>query len=232
MGPVLPNRDVRKGSEPSGLRALAETRPAAGPGAETTASVSRPLSVLLIDETPARAEIVEAGLRAAGYRLLARLDSTHDLGSRVAALEPDVIVISTDSPSRDAIEDMRRSTERRPRPIALFADSSDPSAIAAGMEAGVSAYVVRGLAEDRVKSVVDVAIAHFKRYRSMHEELERAKLGLVELKTIDRAKHLLISQKGLSEEAAYRLLRKLAMDQSKRVVDVANDLLTYARLLK
>ena len=232
MRQMLPNHDTPNVPDSLGTRTVSASRGCNGADPGPAAALTQPLAVLLIDENPARAEIVEAGLRSAGYRLLARLDSTHDLGSRVAALEPDVIVIGTDSPSRDAIEDMRRSTERRPRPIALFADSSDPSAIAAGMEAGVSAYVVKGLAEDRVKSVVDVAIAHFKRYRSMHEELERAKLGLVELKTIDRAKHLLIEQKGLGEDAAYRLLRKLAMDQNKRIVEVANDLLTYAKLLK
>ena len=99
------------------------------------------------------------------------------------------------------------------------------------MEAGVSAYVVKGLAEDRVRSVVDVAVAHFNRYHSMREELDRARLSLVERKTVDRAKGLLMEQKGLSEEAAYRL-RKLAMDQNKRIGEVAQDIVTYAKALK
>jgi response regulator NasT len=199
---------------------------------DPSSPVTQTLTVLLIDDNPARAEIVEAGLHGAGYRLLARLDSTHDLGPRVSALRPDVIVIGTDSPSRDTIEDMRRSTEAQPRPIALFADTSEQGVIAAAMEAGVSAYVVKGLAQDRVKSVLDVAIAHFQRYRAMREELEQAKLTLLERKSVDRAKGLLMTQKNLSEDAAYRLLRKLAMDQNKRIGEVANDLLTYARLLK
>jgi response regulator NasT len=191
-----------------------------------------PLSVVLIDDNPARAEIVESGLRDAGYVLLARLDGTYDLATRVSVLQPDVIVISIDSPGRDAIEDLRRTTEQQPRPIALFADRSDPATIAAGMEAGVSAYVVKGLTQDRVQPVVDVAVAHFNRYHSMREELERARLSLVERKTVDRAKGLLMEQKGISEEAAYKLLRKLAMDQNKRIGEVAQDLLTYAKALK
>jgi response regulator NasT len=195
-------------------------------------AVTKALSVLLIDDNPARAEIVAAGLRAAGYRLLARLEGTHDLTTRVRELEPDVVVVSTDSPSRDSIEDMRRSTEQQPRPIALFVDESDPATIAAAMEAGVSAYVVKGLAQERVRSVVDVAVGHFNRYHAMREELERARLTLLERKTIDRAKGLLMEQKGLSEDAAYKLLRKLAMDQNKRIGDVAHDLVTYARVLK
>jgi response regulator NasT len=190
------------------------------------------LSVVLIDDNPARAEIVESGLRDAGYVLLARLDGTYDLATRVGVLQPDVIVISIDSPGRDAIEDLRRTTEQQPRPIALFADRSDPATIAAGMEAGVSAYVVKGLTQDRVQAVVDVAVAHFNRYHSMREELERARLSLVERKTVDRAKGLLMEQKGIGEEAAYKLLRKLAMDQNKRIGEVAQDLLTYVKALK
>ena len=194
--------------------------------------MTKPLSVLLIDDNPARAEIVESGLRDAGYVLLARLDGTYDLAARVGDLQPDVIVVSIDSPSRDAIEDLRRTTEKQPRPIALFADRSDPATIAAGMEAGVSAYVVKGLTQDRVQPVVDVAVAHFNRYHTMREELDRARLSLVERKTVDRAKGLLMEQKGLTEEAAYKLLRKLAMDQNKRIGEVAQDVLTYAKALK
>ena len=194
--------------------------------------MSKPLSVVLIDDNPARAEIVERGLRDAGYVLLARLDGTYDLATRVNVLQPDVIVVSIDSPGRDAIEDLRRTTEQQPRPIALFADRSDPATIAAGMEAGVSAYVVKGLTQDRVQPVVDVAVAHFNRYHAMREELERARLSLVDRKTVDRAKGLLMEQKGIGEEAAYKLLRKLAMDQNKRIGEVAQDLLTYAKALK
>lgn len=194
--------------------------------------MSNALSVLLIDDNPARAEIVEAGLRAAGYRLLVRLEGTQDLTQRVRELEPDVVVVSIDSPSRDAIEDMRRSTEQQPRPIALFVDHSDPATIAAAMEAGVSAYVVKGLAQDRVRSVVDVAVAHFNRYHAMREELDRARLTLLERKVIDRAKGLLMEQRGLNEDAAYKLLRKLAMDQNKRIGEIARELVTYAKVLK
>jgi response regulator NasT len=194
--------------------------------------VTKPLSVLLIDDNPTRAEVVEAGLRDAGYVLLERLDGTYDLSARVGALKPDIIVVSIDSPSRDAIEDLRRTTERQPRPIALFADRSDPATIAAAMEAGVSAYVVKGLAKDRVQPVVDVAVAHFNRYHAMREELDRARLSLVERKTVDRAKGLLMEQKGIGEDAAYKLLRKLAMEQNKRIGEVAQDILTYAKALK
>jgi len=100
------------------------------------------------------------------------------------------------------------------------------------MEAGVSAYVVKGLAQERVRPVVDVAVAHFNRYHSMREELDRARLSLVERKAVDRAKGLLMEQQGLGEDAAYKLLRKLAMDQNKRIGEVAQDIVTYAKVLK
>lgn len=190
------------------------------------------LSVLLVDDDVARAEIVEAGLRAAGHRLLARLEGTDALTSRVRELDPDVVVVSLDSPSREVLDDMRRSSEEQPRPIALFVDRSDAPTIAAAMEAGVSAYVVKGLAQDRVQSVLDVAIAHFNRYRLMREELDRARLTLAERKAIDRAKGVLMEQKGLSEEAAFRLLRKLAMDRKKRIGEVAQDLVSLAKLMR
>jgi response regulator NasT len=194
--------------------------------------VPKPLSVLLIDDDPARAGIVESGLREAGYRLLARLEGTQDLPARVHELAPDVVVVSADSLGRDAIADMHRSTEQQPRPIALFVEQSDPATIAAAMEAGVSAYVVKGLAQDRVRSVVDVAVGHFNRYRMLSEELEHARLTLHERKAVDRAKGLLMEQRGLGEEAAYKLLRKLAMDRNKRIGEVAQDIVSYAKVLK
>src|SRR5262245_22229307 len=195
-------------------------------------AVTKTLSVLLIDDNPARAEIVQAGLAAAGYRLLVRLDGTQDLAGRVQELQPDIVVVSIDSPGRDTIEDMRRTTDVMPRPIALFVDQSDPATIAAAMEAGVSAYVVKGLAQERVRPVVEVAVAHFNRYHAMREELERARLSLVERKTIDRAKGFLMEQQALNEDAAYKLLRKLAMDQNKRIGEVAREIVTYAKVLK
>src|SRR5258708_15796638 len=148
------------------------------------AIVTKPLSVLLIDDNPARAEIVEAGLASAGYRLLARLEGTQDLIGRVRELEPDVVVVSIDSPSRDTIEDMRRTTDLLPRPIALFVDQSDPATIAAAMEAGVSSYVVKGLAQDRVRPVVDVAVAHFNRYHAMRQALAPPPVSLVHPHTV------------------------------------------------
>ena len=126
---------------------------------------------------------------------------------------------------------MRRTTDLLPRPIALFVDRSDPATIAAAMEAGVSAYVVKGLAQDRVQAVVDVAVAHFNRYHAMREELDRARLSLVERKTVDRAKGLLMEQKALSEEAAYAAAQ--AGDGPEQAHRRGRpEIVTYAKVLK
>ena len=114
----------------------------------------------------------------------------------------------------------------------MFVDQSDPATIAAAMDAGVSAYVVKGLAQDRVRSVVDVAVGHFNRYRAIREELDRARLTLLERKVVDRAKGLLMEERGLAEDTAYKLLRKLAMDQNKRIGEVAQEIVTDAKVLK
>jgi response regulator NasT len=190
------------------------------------------MSVLLIDDNPSRAEIIEKGLHAAGCRLLAHLQDTRDLSARMREYTPDVVVVGSDSPGRAAIEDIRRSTEQLPRPIALFVEQSDPATIAAAMDAGVSAIVVKGLTEERVRSVVDVAVGHFNRYHAMREELDRTRLSLHERKAVDRAKGLLMEQRGIGEAAAYKLLRKLAMDRNKRIGEVAHDIVTYAGVLR
>ena len=142
-----------------------------------------------------------------------------------AGLSLFMATVSIDSPSRDAIEDLRRTTERQPRPIALFADRSDPATIAAAMEAGVSAYVVKGLAKDRVQPVVDVAVAHFNRYHVLREELDRARLSLVERKTVDRAKGLLMVHHGFTEPEAFRWIQRSAMDRRTTMKAVAQAIL-------
>src|SRR5258707_3695055 len=178
---------------------------------QPAAAVIKTLSVLLIDDNPARAEIVEAGLAAAGHRLVARLEGTQDLIGRVRDLEPDVVVVSIDSPGRDTIEDMRRTTDLLPRPIALFVDHSDPATIAAAMEAGVSAYVVKGLAQDRVRPVVDVAVAHLNPYHPMAAPIHLARFVLFDGQNHQRAQGFLMEQQGSGQEAAHKLLRKASM---------------------
>jgi response regulator NasT len=190
------------------------------------------LRVLVIDEDKQRAAILEAGLLAANAEIAAIVAPSEDLAVHVRAVRPDIIIVDMDSPSRDTLESMRAINRDQPLPIVMFVDSADSSLIEAAMRAGVSAYVIDGLAAKRVKPVLDVAIARFKEVQGLRAELAKTKASLGERKVIERAKGLLMQQRGMSEDDAFRALRKLAMDKNQRLVEVAQALLTYAQLLK
>jgi response regulator NasT len=190
------------------------------------------LRVLLVDPDPARAAVLEAGLIDSGAEIVAIATPSEDLVSCVRMAAPDVIIIDLDSPSRDTLENLRAVSRHQPRPIVMFVDNSDDRMIQEAIKAGVSAYVIDGLNAKRVKPILDVAIARFKEYQALRQELEKTKTILSERKLIERAKGILMSQKKMSEDEAYRALRRLAMDQNKRLVDVAQALITYAQLLK
>ena len=190
------------------------------------------LRILLVDEIKDRAAAVEEALRRAGHRVAARLDNALDLLAAIEAAEPDVVILDLNTPDRDTIESLREATQERPRPIVMFVDRSDETMIVEAIRAGVTAYVVDGLNPQRVKPVLDVAVARFQQFQTLTGELQRAKASLVERKTIDRAKGILMQQKGMSEEDAYNSLRRLAMDQGKRIADVAETLITAAKLLR
>jgi two-component system, response regulator / RNA-binding antiterminator len=190
------------------------------------------LRVLLVDPDPQRAAVLKTGLVDAGARIVAVVGPDDDLVRHVRDTAPDVIIIDLDSPSRDTLESLRAVTREQPRPIVMFVDNSADGMIEEAIRAGVSAYVIDGLNARRVKPVLDVAIARFKEYQALRDELAKAKSTLQDRKVIERAKGLLMEQRRMSEEDAYRALRKLAMDQNKRLIDVAQALLTYAQVLK
>lgn len=190
------------------------------------------LRILLVDEIRDRAAAVEEALRRAGHRVAARLDNADDLLAAIESAEPDVVILDLNSPDRDTIESLREATQERPRPIVMFVDRSDETMIVEAIKAGVTAYVVDGLNPQRVKPVLDVAVARFQQFQALTGELQRAKASLVERKAIERAKGILMQQKGMNEEDAYNSLRRLAMDQGKRIADVAENLITAAKLLR
>jgi two-component system, response regulator / RNA-binding antiterminator len=190
------------------------------------------LRILIIDEDPTRAQTLEESLCAAGYEMVGLVDPKEDVLAKMRDLAPDLIIVDMESPSRDTLEDMRRITEEQPRPIVMFVDQSDEQAIAEAMRAGVSAYIIDGLNPRRVKPILDVAVARFSEYQKLRAELEQTRMDLADRKVIERAKGLLMTSRGLSEEDAYRLLRKLAMDQNQRLVEVARSILTLAQLLR
>lgn len=189
------------------------------------------LKILVIDENKIRASIIEAGLRDAGHYDVTLLPDVNGIAARIEALQPDVIVVDLENPNRDMLESMFQLSRTVKRPIAMFVDRSDSASIEAAIEAGVSAYVVDGLRKDRVKPVIEMAIIRFNAYSRMTRELEEARTELESRKVVDRAKGILMKSRGLSEAEAYQLLRKTAMNQNRKLVDVAQALVTAADLL-
>jgi len=189
------------------------------------------LSILIIDENRLRASVIEAGLREAGHDNLTVIHDVTGIARRIAEIEPDVIVISLENPNRDMLENMFQLSRAVKRPIAMFVDRSDQAAIEAAVDAGVSAYIVDGLKQERVKPILDMAISRFNAYSRMARELEAARSELENRKLIDRAKGILMATRGLSEGAAYALLRKTAMSQNRKISEIAESLITAAGLL-
>jgi response regulator NasT len=191
-----------------------------------------PLKIAVIDEDPVRAEILKEGLRDAGHVNVLHIAQTTRLLQRIYDLDPDVVVISLENPSRDTLEQLFQMSRIVKRPIAMFVDQSDSSAITAAIDAGVSAYIVGGLQKERVKSILDVCISRFNAMARLQDELDKTKSALEERKVIDRAKGILMRERGLTEDEAYRLLRKVSMNENKRIAEIAQAIVTAAELLR
>lgn len=189
------------------------------------------LSILVIDENRLRASVIEDGLRDAGYAHLTIVHDVAGIARRIAEIAPDVIIIDLENPKRDMLEAMFQLSRAVKRPIAMFVDRSDQSAIEAAVEAGVSAYVVDGLKRERVKPILDMAISRFNAFARMARELDEARSELESRKLVDRAKGILMTTRGLSEAEAYALLRKTAMNQNRKMSEIAESLITAAGLL-
>src|SRR5215468_10993817 len=194
--------------------------------------MEKPLKIVIVDESPPRAAILEEGLREAGYTRVVRLGEIANLLAQVCAIDPDVILIGLENPSREMLEEMFQVSRAVKRPIAMFVDQSDSGAIQASVEAGISAYVVNGLKKERVKPIVDLCISRFNAFSRLQSELEQTKTALHDRKVVDRAKGILMKAKNISEESAYALLRKTAMDEQKKIADVAQAVITTVGLLK
>ncbi|MBE0693485.1 MAG: ANTAR domain-containing response regulator [Aquamicrobium sp.] len=192
---------------------------------------SSPLNILVIDENRIRAAIIEAGLREAGHDRVSVLNDIAGVARRIAEVQPDVIVIDLENPNRDMLESMFQLSRTVKRPIAMFVDRTDTASIEAAVDAGVSAYIVDGLRKERVKPILQMAISRFNAFSRMARELEEARGELENRKLIERAKGILMASRGLSEDEAYALLRKTAMNQNRKLADVAQSLVTAADLL-
>jgi response regulator NasT len=189
------------------------------------------MRVLIVDESPERTVVLREGLERAGYEVVAALASPIELLRAVDEACPDVIIIDTDSPSRDVLEHVVVISRDKPRPIVMFSSDDAPDAIRDAVRAGVSAYVVDGLEPARVKSIVEVAVARFGEHQRLRAELSEANLRLSERKLVERAKGILMKSRGVSEDEAYQALRRMAMDRGKRLGEIAQQLIDMADLL-
>ncbi|HVJ01987.1 MAG TPA: ANTAR domain-containing protein [Sphingomonas sp.] len=189
------------------------------------------MRIVIVDDSGLRATVLEEGLREAGYEDIHVVPPRGAFVAKLERMAPDVVLMDLGSPSRDTLEEMLAVSRALARPIAMFVDQSDDAMIGAAIDAGVSAYVVDGLRKDRVKPILDLAIRRFNAFARMQSELDEARTALADRKTIDRAKAILMQTRGLGEPEAYALLRSTAMNQNKRIVEVAEALITAHSLL-
>jgi response regulator NasT len=188
--------------------------------------------IVIVDKNPIRAAILEDGLREAGHVQVVHIDEMTHLLARIYTIDPDVILIDLENPSRDVLEQMFQVSRAVKRPVAMFVDQSDRASIEAAVDAGVSAYIVGGLRKDRVQNILDLCISRFNAFSRLEGELERTRSALEERKVIDRAKGILMKAKNLPEETAYAMLRKTAMNENKKIAEVAQSVITAAELFK
>lgn len=192
----------------------------------------RDLSILIIDENRIRAAIIEDGLREAGHERVTVLHEVNEVARKIEAIAPDVVVIDLENPNRDRLEHFFSLSRALERPIAMFVDRSDGAEIESAVAAGVSAYVVDGLRKERVKSILDMAVSRFNAFARLKRELNDVRGELEDRKIVEQAKGILMRTRSLDEAAAYTLLRKTAMNQNRKISDVAQSLLTAAKMLE
>jgi two-component system, response regulator / RNA-binding antiterminator len=194
--------------------------------------MTKRLSIIVVEKDRDRALMIVDGLRDAGDFDVTVIAEDTGLARRIVQRNPDLVLIDAGNPSRDVLEDLALATAPMDRPVAMFVDQTDGTLTRAAIEAGMSAYVVDGLRADRIKPILDAAIARFHMLQKMRLELAEARRALEDRKVIDRAKGVLMRARGIGEDEAYALLRKTAMDQGRKLAEVANALVMTADLLK
>jgi response regulator NasT len=190
------------------------------------------LRIVIVDQNPLRTAILRDGLREAGHDQVVVVDSFLDLEQRLRGLDADIVLIDLENPNRDVLEQMIRVSGADARPVAMFADTSDAAMINAAIDAGVSAYVVDGLKKERVKNIVDLTVSRFNAFSRLREELAAAQGQLADRKAIDQAKGLVMKAKNISEEQAYAMMRKVAMNEGRKIAEIARSILTAAEFLR
>ncbi|WP_156840806.1 ANTAR domain-containing response regulator [Novosphingobium aquimarinum] len=189
------------------------------------------MRVAVIDESPSRAAVIREGLAALTDCEVFVLTERRGLIARIAEIDPDIVLMDLGNPSRDVLEEYFTVSRVLARPIAMFVDQSDDESIVASVEAGVSSYVVNGLAPQRIRAIVDLAVTRFNAFSRLQRDLETAKGKLADRETVDRAKRILMDSRGLAEPQAYAELRSTAMNQGKRIAEIAEAIVTAHKMM-
>ena len=194
--------------------------------------MSKKLNVTIIDDDSSRAIILEKALEDSGHVVIAVLRSSDNLLKHIEQQQPDVIIVDLESPNRDSLESMRIVTQHNPKPIVMFTNDADDKMISEAINAGVSAYVVDGFNESRIQPIMNVAIARFREFQALRSELEQTKSSLEERKVVEKAKGIVMAQRQCNEDEAYQLIRKLSMDNNKRIIEIAEQIVAITDALK
>ncbi|MCY1268092.1 putative transcriptional regulatory protein pdtaR [compost metagenome] len=189
------------------------------------------LRILLINDTPKKVGRLKSALVEAGFDVVDESGLTADLPQRVEALRPDVILIDTDSPGRDVLEQVVLVSRDQPRPVVMFTDEHDPQVMRQAIRSGVSAYIVEGIQTDRLRPILEVAMARFESDQALRAQLHARDQQLAERKRIELAKGLLMKMKGCTEENAYTLMRRQAMSRQQKLIQVAEQVIAMHEML-
>jgi response regulator NasT len=189
------------------------------------------LKVMIVDNDIKRSKPLKQSLIDNGFDVVAHVENDIHLQAKCCEIKPDIVIIDTDSPSRDTLENICVMSMHDPRPIMMFTHDGNKEQIKAATQAGVSAYVVGTIPNERLTPVIDAAIARFEEFKSLRSELSLAKTQLDERKVVERAKGLLMKQRGLDEDAAYKMLRSLAMKKNIKLADLSHQLIEAASML-
>lgn len=189
------------------------------------------LKVILVDGNTGRSAILRRALQDKGHEVICRVDNSDNLVNSNEMTHADVIIVNSDIPDEVLFANLNEVNKTKPKPIVMFAQESDSKMTGSAIKSGVNAYIIDGLEENRVQPIIDVAIARFREFQALKDELDSTKNQLIERKSIEKAKGLLMQHKNIAEDEAYKMLRKIAMDKNKRIADIADNIISVFELL-
>lgn len=189
------------------------------------------LKIILVDENTGRSAMLRRALQDQGHEVICRMDNSTNLQNSNEIAHADVVIVNADIPDEEVFANLNDVNKNKPKPIVMFAEESSSEMANSAIKSGVNAYIVDGLEENRVQPIIDVAIARFREFQALKDELDATRNQLLERKVVEKAKGLLMQHKNISEDKSYQSIRKMAMDKNKRIVDVAESVISAFELL-